>query len=48
MNVYEKYKSNFQNANDTQLKNKIVKIESKISNLKKNINNILNLLKNES
>ena len=48
MNAYKKCKNNFQIASNTQLKNKIIKIESKISDLKKNINNILNLLKNES
>ena len=48
MNTYEKCDSNFQVASDTSLKNKIVKIESKIDDLKKNINNILDLLKNES
>ena len=46
MNAYEKCESNFQVASDTQLEDKIVKIESKIGDLEKGINNILDLLKN--
>ena len=46
MNIYEKRGSNSQVVNDISLKNKIIKIESKINDLEKGINNILDLLKN--